>query len=54
MAVKVQPLGDRILVQPIERQEVTKGGIFLPETGQRETAGRQSNCGRAGQDDRRR
>jgi len=32
MAVKLQPLGDRIIVKPIEREEVTKGGIVLPDT----------------------
>jgi len=32
MAVKLQPLADRILVQPIEQEEVTKGGIVLPKT----------------------
>jgi chaperonin GroES len=32
MAVKFQPLADRVIVQPIEREEVTKGGIFLPDT----------------------
>jgi chaperonin GroES len=32
MAQTLQPLGDRILVQPIERQETTKGGIYLPDT----------------------
>lgn len=32
MAVKLQPLGDRIVVKPIEKEEVTKGGIFLPDT----------------------
>jgi chaperonin GroES len=32
MAVKLQPLGDRIVVRPIEREEVTKGGIVLPDT----------------------
>jgi len=26
------PLGDRIVVRPIEREEVTKGGIILPDT----------------------
>lgn len=29
---KLQPLGDRIVVKPIEREEKTKGGIFLPDT----------------------
>jgi len=32
MAVKLQPLADRIVVKPIEREEVTKGGIVLPDT----------------------
>ncbi|MFC2012758.1 co-chaperone GroES [Chloroflexota bacterium] len=34
MAVKLQPLADRIVVKPIEREEVTKGGIVLPDTVQ--------------------
>ena len=29
---KIQPLGDRIVVRPIKREEVTKGGIILPDT----------------------
>ena len=28
----LQPLGDRIVVRAIEREEVTKGGIVLPDT----------------------
>ena len=32
MAVKIQPLADRVVVKPIEREEVTKGGIVLPDT----------------------
>ena len=28
----VQPLGDRILVKPLEQEEKTKGGIILPDT----------------------
>ncbi len=32
MAVKLQPLADRVIVKPIEREEVTKGGIVLPDT----------------------
>jgi chaperonin GroES len=31
-AVKLQPLGDRIIVRPIQKEEVTKGGIVLPDT----------------------
>jgi len=32
MAAKLQPLADRVVVKPIEREEVTKGGIVLPDT----------------------
>ncbi len=32
MAVKLQPLADRLVVKPIEREEVSKGGIVLPDT----------------------
>ncbi len=28
----IKPLGDRIVVQALEAEEVTKGGIILPET----------------------
>jgi len=31
-ATKLKPLGDRIVVRPIQREEVTKGGIILPDT----------------------
>ena len=30
--MKVRPLGDRLLVQPIEEKEVTASGIILPDT----------------------
>ena len=32
MALKLQPLSDRLVVKPIEREEVTNGGIVLPDT----------------------
>lgn len=32
MAVSLQPLGDRVVVKPIPKEEVTKGGIVLPDT----------------------
>ena len=32
MAVNLQPLADRLVVKPMEREEVTKGGIVLPDT----------------------
>jgi chaperonin GroES len=32
MAVKLQPLGDRLVVRPMEREGKTKTGIYLPDT----------------------
>ncbi|HEY87461.1 MAG TPA: co-chaperone GroES [Dehalococcoidia bacterium] len=32
MAVKLEPLADRLVVKPIEREEMTKSGIVLPDT----------------------
>lgn len=32
MTVKLEPLGDRIVVKPSAREEVTKGGIIIPDT----------------------
>src|SRR3984893_4696185 len=32
MAVNVKPLGDRVLIQSIEENEVNKGGIIIPDT----------------------
>lgn len=33
-AVKLQPLGDRIVVQREQSEEKTEGGIFLPDSAQ--------------------
>ena len=30
--MKIQPLGDRVLVQPLEDAETVKGGIIIPDT----------------------
>ena len=32
MVAKVQPLADRVVVKPTEREEKTKSGIYLPDT----------------------
>jgi chaperonin GroES len=32
MEIKVKPLGDRVLIQSIEENEVNKGGIIIPDT----------------------
>ena len=31
-AVKLTPLGDRVVVKPLGREEMTKSGIVLPDT----------------------
>ena len=30
--MKIQPLGDRVVVKPLEAENKTKGGILLPDT----------------------
>ena len=30
--VKIQPLGDRVLVRPIESKETKRGGLIIPDT----------------------
>ena len=32
MALKLRPLADRVVIKPVEREEVTKSGIVLPDT----------------------
>ncbi len=32
MALNMKPLGDRVLVEPVEEKEVKKGGIIIPDT----------------------
>ena len=32
MSISLKPLGNRVLVEPVEQEEVTAGGIVLPET----------------------
>jgi len=32
MTISMKPLGSRLVVEPIEQEEVTAGGIVLPET----------------------
>ncbi len=33
---RIQPLADRVVIKPAEREEKTKGGIFLPDTATKE------------------
>jgi chaperonin GroES len=30
--IKLNPLGDRLIVEPIEQEDTTSGGILIPET----------------------
>jgi chaperonin GroES len=32
MALNIKPIGDRILVEPVEEKETKKGGIIIPDT----------------------
>ena len=32
MAQKLQPLGDRVVIRPTPKEEMTKSGIVLPDT----------------------
>jgi chaperonin GroES len=32
LSLKLKPLGNRVVVEPLEQEEVTAGGIVLPET----------------------
>ena len=32
MSVNIRPLGDRLLVEPVEKEETIAGGLLLPET----------------------
>jgi chaperonin GroES len=32
MSLSLKPLGNRVVIEPIEQEEMTAGGIILPET----------------------
>jgi chaperonin GroES len=32
MAMNLKPLGSRVVIEPLEQEDVTAGGIVLPET----------------------
>ncbi|KKR98834.1 MAG: 10 kDa chaperonin [Candidatus Uhrbacteria bacterium GW2011_GWC1_41_20] len=34
--MKIQPLGDRVVVKPIEQESKTKSGIIIPDTVEKE------------------
>lgn len=34
--IKIKPLADRVLIEPMSKEEKTKSGIYLPETADKE------------------
>lgn len=36
--MKIKPFNDYVLVEPIKQEEITKGGIIIPETAREERA----------------
>jgi chaperonin GroES len=34
--MKIEPMGERVLIKPVEKQEKTKGGIYIPEAAKEE------------------
>ncbi len=34
--IKIKPLADRVLIEPMSKEEKTKSGIFLPDTVDKE------------------
>jgi len=52
MAQNLKPLADRVLVEPIEDEEITPGGIVLPETAkEKPQRGKILATGPGGRDD---
>lgn len=36
MEIKIKPIGDRVLIEPIEEDNTTKSGIVIPDTAEKE------------------
>ncbi|MFW5986688.1 MAG: co-chaperone GroES [Methanohalophilus sp.] len=34
--MNVKPVGERVLIKPIKEEDVTSGGIYIPESAQKE------------------
>ncbi len=50
--MKIQPLGARVLVEPIEEKEQIKGGIFIPDAAkEKPTEGKVIAVGKKRDDD---
>jgi chaperonin GroES len=52
MSLNLKPLGDRLVVKPLEQEEVTASGIVLPETAkEKPQKGEVLSVGPGGRDD---
>lgn len=52
MALNLKPLGSRVVVEPIEQEDITAGGIVLPETAkEKPQRGRILSAGDGDRDD---
>jgi chaperonin GroES len=53
MALNLKPLGGRVVVEPTEQEDITSGGIFLPETAkEKPQKGTIVACGEGERDDK--
>ena len=53
MSTTLKPLADRVVVEPIEEEEITSGGIVLPETAkEKPQRGKVIATGPGGRDDK--
>ncbi len=53
MSTSLKPLADRVVVEPIEEEEMTSGGIVLPETAkEKPQRGKVIAAGPGGRDDK--
>jgi len=34
--MNIKPIGERVLIKPIKSQEITKGGIYIPDSAKEE------------------
>jgi chaperonin GroES len=52
MALNLKPLGSRVVIEPIEQEDITAGGIVLPETAkEKPQRGRILSAGEGDRDD---
>ena len=52
MALNLKPLGSRVVIEPIEQEDITAGGIVLPETAkEKPQRGKEMTAGDGDRDD---